>query len=195
MKFDKDKICSVDSDLNNKNCETANSNKNSGGIPNNPLGYLKRKSRIVPEEIKINPKDLKGFAMEFESIYDQYERDLEKFDTQNNSNFNPNVNNFINFDNIINFENKNLQKKSSINPFSPTKRNSLITCGNERSNRTLSGIFIPNSFDNDYINLKNDDNSNNDNEDNYFLKSRTNSILRILENNMEKKKSVDFNDS
>ncbi len=129
----------------------------------------------MPEEIRINPKDLKGFAMEFESIYDYFERDPENFESQT----------AYNFEKVGSQENKTaLGRKSSFKPYSP---NGKTKNGNDSFKKRASNAFNPFASESDYANLK-----SNDNEDNeYFLKSRTNSILRILENNIEKKFSCE----
>lgn len=129
----------------------------------------------MPEEIKINFKDLKGYAMEFENIYDYFERDPENFESQNS----------------FNFEKKSFgTRKSLIHPFSPNKKNSLVSSGNDSFRKGSTNVLNATSLDNDYANLK----SNNKDEIDYFLKSRTNSILRILENNIENKLSSDFSE-
>lgn len=135
----------------------------------------------MPEEIKINPKDLKGFAMEFESIYDYFERDPENFESQT----------AFNFEKIGSQEKKNFVSKKSINPFSPTKRNSLLSSGNDSFKKGSVNAFTPVSLESDYANLLSNTIAE---ENNLFLKSRTNSILRILENNIEKKISIDFSE-
>jgi len=154
--------------------------KNSIGNAN-LLPFARKKSRIMPEEIKINFKDLKGYAMEFENIYDYFERDPENFESQNSFNFVKNGN----------IEKKSFgTRKSLIHPFSPNKKNSFVSYGNDSFKKGLPNNLNATSLDNDYANLK----SNNEDENDYFLKSRTNSILRILENNIEKKLSSDFSE-
>ena len=55
-----------------------------------------------------------------------------------------------------------------------------------------SNCITPNTVDNnDYTYLKNSQSENFAKEESKFLKSRTNSILRILENSIESKKSMD----
>ncbi len=154
---------------------------------NNQMNLIRKKSRLVPEEIKINPKDLKGYAMEFESIYDQFERDLENFEIQNR-----NVNSHTDH-----YENKYISRKSNINPFSfADKKNSTFSNGNKivRKGSSYNNFnFARTSFDNDYANLKHTGIENSENitdENNYFYKSRTNSILRLLENNVETKRNT-----
>jgi hypothetical protein len=133
----------------------------------------------MPEEIKINPKDLKGFAMEFESIYDYFERDPENFESKT----------AFNFEKIGSQENKNFVSRKSINPFSPAKRNSLVSSGNDSFKKGSVNALTPGSVESDYANLLSNAVAE---ENNYFMKSRTNSILRILENNIDKKQSIDF---
>lgn len=161
--------------------------KNSVGNSNNynQFPFARKKSRVVPEEIKINPKDLKGFAMEFESIYDYFERDPEIYESQTASNY----------EKVGSQENKNfMTRKSLIHPFSPAKRSSLLSSGNDSFKKGSLNVFSAAPAENDYTNLKSNCNNNNNEEIDYFSKGRTNSILRILENNIEKKISVDFSE-
>lgn len=185
---------SNESDRNNNN--NPNINRNSNEIPTlnlaqeaskysienvNKLPFARKKSRVMPDEIKINPKDLKGFAMEFETIYDHFERDPENFESQNNSS---------NLEKIGSNEIKHFTTRKSLNPFSSSKRNSLLSNGNDSFKKGSSSVFNLIAVDNDYANLKDENNEETD----FFLKSRTNSILRILENNIEKKNSIDFSE-
>jgi hypothetical protein len=67
----------------------------------------KKKSRIVLDDLKLNTKDSKNYAMEFESLYDNYERDVDfvdKIDSQNSLNSEKELGG-------------SLKKRSPMNPF------------------------------------------------------------------------------
>jgi len=68
---------------------------------------LRRKSRIVLNDLKFNTKEQKSYAMDFESLYDNFEREVDfvdKIDSQNSQNSEKDFSG-------------NLRKRSSIIPF------------------------------------------------------------------------------
>lgn len=153
------------------------------------LAFARKKSRVIPEEIKINTRDIKGYAMEFESIYDHYQRDLDSLESLDLK-IGKSEDIFNNVQNLGPQENKMLkQRRSLINPFVPITNNQKIV---QYSKRLSVNCLKPQLYDNDYQNLKNiDELSFPKNHDNFVLKERTNSILNILQINIKNKLSFD----
>jgi hypothetical protein len=124
----------------------------------------KKKSRIVlldEEGMKFNLKDRKNYAMDFESLYDNYERDVDfvdKIDSLNQNSLNS-ENNFSG----------SFKKKSSIIPYGkkPSKKDDLII--DKFNNYEIEEFFIQ--------------------ENNSPLK-RKSSILSILETNLNNKRNL-----
>lgn len=160
--------------------DSLNENKNKEA----PLAITRKKSRVLPEEIKLNPRYLKGYAMDFESIYDLYERDLESLDRLDNRTAKAN-DSYVNFVNIGSQENKPFMTRKSLNPFSPTKKNFNMS-------ETLKNPIISESVDNDYDDLKNNNNFDFKKDENDFkIKERTKSILKMLEFTLVRKRSLE----
>lgn len=124
---------------------------------------VKRKSRIVLDEINLNKKEGKNYAMEFESLYDNYERDVNFVDNIDSLN-SLNSNSFKEKDFSGSFK-----KRSSIIPYGKksSKKEELVT---ENFNNEVDEFFKQHS--------------------NSLKINRKSSILGILESNVNYKKSL-----
>jgi hypothetical protein len=161
----------------------SNENNNSN---NNNL-YNKRKSRIVLDEIKANSKKSKKYAMEFENLYDNIERDI---------NFEEKIE--INRINSLELESVLKENNDTNNNCTFRKKSSLIIpFGSAYKIKKEEDIFGFNLYDNDNNNINNGNNNfnnfNNCNDnDEYFcqnLLKRKSSILGILESNVNRNRN------
>ena len=151
----------------------------------------RRKSKKYNHELKLDLKDLKGFSMEFEKIYDECERDMDCLDLSR-----CNSSNLYNFDNVNSNENKIpfKSRKSCINPFSPKKKNSYSNSNTNSCDKKNSCFFNSNmNFPQTPTQGEVENPFKDKSEDIVFekipLKTRANSILRMLENTFETRKS------
>ena len=84
--------------------------------------YSRRKSRIVLDEVKFNSKESKNYAMEFENLYDNFERDVDfvdRMDSQNSLN-----------SGSFKEMSAGLRKRSSLKPFGKVTKNEEIPSEN-----------------------------------------------------------------
>lgn len=129
-------------------------------VKKNPL--VKKKTRIVLEEINKKSKDSKNYALEFENLYDNFEREVD----------------FV--ENIDNNSNVNSGSFKEGNEFFRKRSSQIIPFGSaSKSNKKEENIHVDEYF-NDFNN--NDDFCND-------LPKRKSSILGILETNVIKKKN------
>lgn len=153
----------------NKKEQSSNTNNQN----NLPFPAAKRKSRIVLDE----KKEYKNYAMEFESLYDNYERDVD----------------FVDNIDSINSQNSGSFKENKDFSGSFRKRSSIIPYGKKPSN--VSNVS------NNFSSAKKEENENDKSDKNFnievdeFFKQHSNSlklnrkssILGILESNINKK--------
>lgn len=134
--------------------------------------FMRKKSRIVLNEINANAKKSKNYAMEFENLYDKFERDID-------------------FDERISNPNKILQKSESPNTNKNLKNykrspSLIIPFGsvNKSEKKEIAYDFLLS----ENFNFFNDDNIC-PNENQEFLIKRKSSILGKLESNVIKKRN------
>lgn len=127
------------------------------------ISITRRKTRIVLDEINTKSKNSKNYALEFENLYDNFEREVDFVDKIENKNS-------INSESFKE-ENNSLRKKSSIvNPFGFVNRLS-------KKDETFNDDYFNDAIDNYIEDYCND------------LPKRKSSILGILESNVIKKRN------
>jgi hypothetical protein len=130
----------------------------------NELPIVRRKTRILLES-----KDVKNYALEFESLYDNYERDVDFIDTLDLGGCDSlNSEKNVNFPNSLN---SSLKKKSSLIPYG---RKASKPDKEKEDTQTV-----------DTFNLEVDDYFNS--KFSQSFKTRKNSILSVLQSNSFKR--------